>query len=255
MVDTTTFIEDPLRVLRAVQFCARFDLKMDSTPFLLCKNMVEKNMLSQLPKERIHAEIKKLLLKAKKPSIGFKLLDELGALTYFLQCKSSMKTLDNMAELKTTNTKTNEVLMLASLCYSLSSNKIKNLILNFSNDKELLQRVLKLVKNIDHQQKQLSDYEIYKLATFVNIEELTLLHKAIYSSDDTLFKRAKELGVLNKKTAAILMGRDLILFNVQPSPIFTKILNDAYEAQMHKEFSSHKEGIIWLKNRLSNLSS
>jgi len=84
MVDADSFIEDPLRVLRAVQFCARFNLKMDKELFLLSKRMVETNMLLELPKERIHEENKKLLLKSPSPSLGFRVLKELNALKYFL---------------------------------------------------------------------------------------------------------------------------------------------------------------------------
>jgi tRNA nucleotidyltransferase (CCA-adding enzyme) len=50
---------------------------------MLCKDMIEKGMLEELPKERIYTEWKKLLLKAKKPSLGFELMRELGILQYF----------------------------------------------------------------------------------------------------------------------------------------------------------------------------
>jgi tRNA nucleotidyltransferase (CCA-adding enzyme) len=49
----------------------------------LCKDMIEKGMLEELPKERVYGEWKKLLLKAKKPSLGFELMRELGILQYF----------------------------------------------------------------------------------------------------------------------------------------------------------------------------
>ncbi len=78
-----TFIEDPLRVYRAIQFCARFNLKLNEKTFLLCKKIVENNELEELPKQRIYEEFKKLLLKSSKPSIGFNLLKQLGILKYF----------------------------------------------------------------------------------------------------------------------------------------------------------------------------
>ena len=52
-IDDKTFIEDSLRVYRAVQFCARFDLKLDEKTFELCKKIVQSNELFFLPKERI----------------------------------------------------------------------------------------------------------------------------------------------------------------------------------------------------------
>lgn len=66
-IDDKTFIEDPLRVLRACQFAARFNFKIASETINLCKTMD----LSTLPKERIAGELTKALLKADKPSIFF----------------------------------------------------------------------------------------------------------------------------------------------------------------------------------------
>ena len=79
-IDDSTFVEDPLRVYRAVQFSARFGYTLDEETFDLCKKMVEEGMLEELPKERVYIEWKKLLLKAPKPSIGFELMRELGIL-------------------------------------------------------------------------------------------------------------------------------------------------------------------------------
>lgn len=83
-----TFVEDPLRVYRAIQLCARFNLQLDKKTFLLCKKIVENNELEELPKERIYEEFKKLLLKSSKPSIGFELLKQLGILKYFKELEA-----------------------------------------------------------------------------------------------------------------------------------------------------------------------
>lgn len=82
-IDDDSFVEDPLRVYRAVQFCARFEFDLAEETKDLCKQMVDKGLLEELPKERVYTEIKKLLLKAKKPSLGFELMRELGILQYF----------------------------------------------------------------------------------------------------------------------------------------------------------------------------
>lgn len=84
-IDDETFIEDSLRVYRAAQFCARFDFKLHSQTFELCKKIVCNNELYFLPKERIYEEFKKLFLKSQKPSIGFELLKDLGVLKYFYE--------------------------------------------------------------------------------------------------------------------------------------------------------------------------
>jgi tRNA nucleotidyltransferase (CCA-adding enzyme) len=77
-IDEVTFVEDPLRVYRAVQFCARFDYSLEEKTFALCNRMVEEGLLCELAKERVYGEWRKLLLKAEKPSKGFELMRALG---------------------------------------------------------------------------------------------------------------------------------------------------------------------------------
>jgi tRNA nucleotidyltransferase (CCA-adding enzyme) len=74
VVDPTTFGDDSLRVLRAIQFAARFDLTLVRQTRELCRSIP----LDDLPAERIWGEIEKLLLKASRPSIGFNLALDLG---------------------------------------------------------------------------------------------------------------------------------------------------------------------------------
>src|SRR5918995_1339768 len=74
VVDPSTFGDDSLRVLRAIQFAARFELMLDEQTKALCRSI----RLDDLPPERIWGEIEKLLLRATRPSIGFALALELG---------------------------------------------------------------------------------------------------------------------------------------------------------------------------------
>ena len=73
-IDNETFIEDPLRVYRAVQFCARFGYTLAKESFELCQTMVAQGMLEELAQERVYIEFTKLLLKSPNPSIGFELM-------------------------------------------------------------------------------------------------------------------------------------------------------------------------------------
>ena len=63
-VNDISFAEDPLRVLRAAQFAARFEFSVAPETIRLCRGM----QLDALPRERIEGELKKALLKARKPS-------------------------------------------------------------------------------------------------------------------------------------------------------------------------------------------
>ena len=67
VVDPKTFGDDSLRVLRAVQFSARFELVPHEETAHICQSIA----LDDLPAERIWGEFEKLLLQAERPSIGF----------------------------------------------------------------------------------------------------------------------------------------------------------------------------------------
>lgn len=76
MVDRTTFADDSLRVLRAVQLAARFALALDEDTAVLCRELP----LDDLPAERVWGEVEKLLLLANTPSRGLDLALSLGVI-------------------------------------------------------------------------------------------------------------------------------------------------------------------------------
>jgi len=75
-VAAETFIEDSLRVLRAVQFAARFEMAVDDETAALCRTID----LADLPHERIWGEVEKLLLMAARPAVGLDAALQLGVL-------------------------------------------------------------------------------------------------------------------------------------------------------------------------------
>ena len=75
-VDDRSFPEDPLRVLRAAQFAARFGFSVAPETTALCRTMD----LSLLARERVMEELKKALLQSEAPSVFFRVLSEMGHL-------------------------------------------------------------------------------------------------------------------------------------------------------------------------------
>ncbi len=72
-----TFSDDPLRMMRAIRFATQLEFRIAPETFdAICKN---KERIHIISKERIIDELNKIVL-AKKPSIGFKLLDKAGLL-------------------------------------------------------------------------------------------------------------------------------------------------------------------------------
>jgi tRNA nucleotidyltransferase (CCA-adding enzyme) len=185
-IDGNSFIEDPLRVYRALQFCARFEYGLAEDTIRLCQDMINSNQLDELPKERIYIEFKKLLLKSQKPSIGFNLMRELGVLRYFPQLQAiidvpqspkwhpegdvwthTLLALDEMAKLKTGDEKRDIKLLFSVLCHDfgkathtqITENRVssigheiagveptKSFLRRLTNESDLIRGVSKLVK-------------------------------------------------------------------------------------------------------------
>ena len=186
-IDEKSFVEDPLRLYRGVQFCARFDLRMSEETIALCQQMVDRGDLETLPKERIFDELKKLLLQAPKPSVGFELLRQTGALRYFPELEAligveqdpiwhpegdvwthTMMVIDAMAKIKRGSEKEQLILSFAALCHDLGKatttefidgrirsrgheragvEPTRRFLERLSEDRELIEGVLPLVDN------------------------------------------------------------------------------------------------------------
>lgn len=79
----SSFIEDPLRILRAVRLAAKLDFRICDETMSLIKEMVNENMLSDLSSERIFNELEKGLM-TNNPDIFLRLLKETGVLEKIL---------------------------------------------------------------------------------------------------------------------------------------------------------------------------
>lgn len=82
-VDSEAFSEDPLRVWRAVQFCARFDLSIEELTFQHCIEISKTSEFKELSMDRVREEVNKMLL-SENIEVGFNVLASLGLLQVFL---------------------------------------------------------------------------------------------------------------------------------------------------------------------------
>jgi tRNA nucleotidyltransferase (CCA-adding enzyme) len=76
---STKFTEDALRVLRGMQFIARFELTADPATTELCKTLAP----YYLAQERVFEEWQKLLLQGIKPSLGLEFLRQTGWIRHY----------------------------------------------------------------------------------------------------------------------------------------------------------------------------
>ena len=126
------FSEDPLRVLRGMQFAGRFKLVAAEATIALCQKL----SIETISKERIFSEWKKLMLQSAMPSLGLQFLESSGWLKFFpeigalVQCMQDREAhpegsvfvhtcmaLDMFAKTKIGNGEEDLILGFAALCH------------------------------------------------------------------------------------------------------------------------------------------
>jgi putative nucleotidyltransferase with HDIG domain len=82
MANPNSFRDDPLRMLRGIQFAARFEFELEKETLESLRENAE--LIATISPERIQEELNKLLVKAKYPSAGFRLMQQVGLLEKIL---------------------------------------------------------------------------------------------------------------------------------------------------------------------------
>ncbi len=82
MTSDDSFTEDPLRMLRAIQFAARFEFLIEPETFAAMQRHAA--LIATVSAERIAEELNKLLTLSKQPSEGFRLMQRCGLLAHIL---------------------------------------------------------------------------------------------------------------------------------------------------------------------------
>lgn len=166
--DTKLFLEDPLRFFRVMQFIARFEMQPDTQLNDLCASMA----IFDVSRERIESEFEKLFLKAKRPSLGLRWLDEIGRLEDVLPelaatksvaqnpdwhpegdvFEHTMQTVDAAAALDYDDQYEKLVMLYAALCHDLgkvnTTKEIEGSLKSLGHEKESERFAKKLLKRI-----------------------------------------------------------------------------------------------------------
>jgi len=234
-IDDSTFVEDSLRVYRAIQFASRFEFNIDNSTKVLCKKMIGKGELKFLPKERIFEEFKKLFLKSNKPSIGLKLLKEFN----IFNLTKANKNIDNLAKiLKDKNFSDFRKLYLFYSCLAKTYEKDFMDFLNaLTNNKKFIKEVLLLQKAVLTNDEK----DIKRLSLTLKLEDLIVLNQA-FKNDIVKEVQilAKSLNVLNTPLKPLVQGKDLINLGFEASEKFKEILDFALNLQINLNLSKDK---------------
>jgi tRNA nucleotidyltransferase (CCA-adding enzyme) len=275
-VDPVTFIDDSLRVLRAVQFAARFEYAIEASTRLLCRSIA----LADLPAERIWGEVEKWLLGARRPSLGLQAARELGVTAQLwpeieaqidetaapdaftvtaLALDAARPLIDDLPRPK------GLAVMLAALAHAFGPEEtaagaarlfLDRLKLYTIGGYDVRRQTLALIRRqrlprhyfeSERRGKGVSDGEFRRLAREVELGLLARVAQAIERDDREIgawfLARAVALGVAERAPAPLLKGRHLIELGVAPGPEMGRIIGQVYERQLDGEITALEEAI------------
>ena len=69
------------------------------------------------------------------------------------------------------------------------------------------------------------------------------------SNYDFLRQKQKEIPLYEAKPLPILTGKDLITLGLTPGPLFGKILEKAYDAQLEATITTKEDAIRWVREQ------
>lgn len=273
-VDVRHFGEDSLRVLRAMQFAARFGLQIEPQTVRICRE----TPLDDLPRERIWGEWEKWLLKSEFPSIGLEVGAQIGVFerlfpalqTAFERRGDEMKSaLDGAAREKLGLTQPKQVaLMLASLGAFLGWNDTKTLLETLgiqkmrSHDEPSAIDVQKLVIQLVGERKTPSDwfarrdeiadkdFRFFSARVEPNLVVRLARARGFAEAADWFEANLRRLNVFDGPPAPLLQGRHLLEMGMQPGPHIGKIVQAVYIAQLAGEVSTLEEARKRAQQRL-----
>ena len=240
------FAEDPLRVLRAMQFASRFNMDLHPETIELCKKL--KSEFSTISKERIWTEFEKMFSKGVLPSKGIKVLFE----TKWADCfeaihETFVDKSDPIFELDIAfHLHKSVVVGIATLCCD--SDEFEKFLEQINAPNEIVRKVTELIKclNIlDANENEIDIEKFIKITVglnkkFCSLQEIGsfILHPA------TMFFNESEM-------KPKITGEDLKLFGWDPKihkKAFGEELKRLFEIQLRGNLS--KEELVKLINKI-----
>lgn len=242
-VSDDTFIEDPLRVLRACQFASRFEFDIDDNTLELCKKL----NLEELPRERVFEELKKALLKAKKPSIFFENLFKMNQMDTFFKEIKALKGVEQPIKYHPEGDVWNHTMLVLDECAKirhLSSDKLAFMLSGLCHDlgKPIVQTIVNNQPRFPMHEEvgiEIADNFIKRLTLDKKLRKYILNMVELHMNPNRLFEDKSSLKATRRMFARSLYKEDLIL-----------IAKADHLGRLN--FSSYEDAEIWLNNRLED---
>ena len=284
-VDPSVFTDDPLRMLRAAKFAARFGFEIEQGTL----QMMQKNRyyVRNLPIDRVFGEISDILMKGIKPSKGFRILEYTGILELMLPEISALQSIEQSEKWHPEGNVFNHTM----LCIDYNGSRTLPLQLarlyhdtgkifgsighaeksaeivrdtfpkDLTNNKEIIEEVANIVAHhMIFYGGSVTRTRVKRIASKVNLpvlvemvrsDKLTrpLPEEMLEEDRRHIDKFLEVYEEVQNEVAPIILGRDIQreFPEIKPGPIFKDILDAVYEEQLNDRFTDHETGICMLK--------
>ncbi len=249
-----SFIEDPIRILRALRFSGRLDFKLEKKTEKLLIYCVEKDLIDFAPKGRINLELNLTFNEEKSLNIlklydKYKVLNKIFPFTHIDSEKERLiqKLLDTLILLNQLKPydypkNTNYIyILLSHLPTEIMYQTLKKYL--FEKEAKFLEKFIDDYKRL----KETSDkFEMYKVLKSIKDDYLpavlTLLEEKQYNIVIEIFRVIKN---------PLITGNDLINLGLKPSKLYKTILEDTLEKQLNGLFKNKLDAINYIKEKYS----
>ncbi|MCF7874549.1 MAG: hypothetical protein K9L87_03945 [Candidatus Omnitrophica bacterium] len=241
-----SFLDDPLRILRAVRFEQRFSFRVEPKTFLLMKNAIEAGALQLVHPHRLRNELILFLSEARPYRYikrlysleNFNFIDESVILNkndfrFFIRAQSAIKFYKK--EFKESNEIKSWVVYLAGILLNLSDEKYLEVINRFGFRKNQRDQAISIkedlgkIKKLDHKRKA---SDIYKRLKSYSPEALVFFYA--YFPKKNLRKNIRLfLEVLSQQKIKV-KGRDLKKIGIQSSSFMGEVLKELFYRKLDK---------------------
>ncbi|WP_457623243.1 CBS domain-containing protein [Persephonella sp.] len=250
-----SFIEDPVRILRAVRFAGRFGFKIGKLTERLLRLSVDEKLLLAAPTGRINSELTYIFNEDRATEIialmnKYKILHQL--IPEFVFDDKREEILNRLRDMIVTfeiffKHKVDRVSnYLLSLMYHLPL-EISYQILeryHFSNGKELFKKFFEIRYKFTKIPEKNS--ELYEMIKNIGKDLLVFLtsYLPVDVSERIIYILRKE-----EERKLLISGNDLKELGLKPSPEFRKILDEIFLKYIDGEIKNRKEALEYLKNK------
>ncbi|MFA6504210.1 MAG: hypothetical protein WCT54_04775 [Patescibacteria group bacterium] len=274
-VDEKSFGDDPLRVLRVMQFAGRFGFKVDAKTIELSRKI----SLKHLAKERVGEEWTKLLFKADRPSVGLEVGKKLGIFAKLHPALEHLSAADWNATMRNVGRislfchscvgeNPEKVFQFVVLCHRMTPRDTKAFLKQINCSNKETDQVLGLLKVMSGiKSKKMTNelvrrvsYRVSQVDDGMTLNKIMPLVEVIFGHRQLqeLTLIAKKLHIFNSAPVNLLSGKDLLHLGVQPGKKMGELLQKAFNRQLKGVFDDkrHKpqreKALEWVTSVISS---